>query len=121
MSNRQSKRSPNVIIRGQAVDDFIQMVVNAWAVEYPERAASYRELIKKEYENLFKPSGVSKEGNLAYTGHIPAELFYVIEAHHYGFFNSPDNMNRFYKVVMGQYRPQCKNNFHYIDRRNDRE
>lgn len=117
MNSSRAKRSPNVLIRGQAAEEFVETVWNAWCAEYPEHAGAYKALIMREYENLHKPSGVSKEGNLAYTGHIPAEIFYAIEAHHFGFFNEPGNMDKFYRIAMGQYRPKCSNNFHYIDRR----
>jgi len=117
------QKTPNILIKGQATEDFIMTVFNAWAREYPRDAAIYKDMCKREFENLYKPSGMSKDGMLAYKAQVPADLYIIIEAHLPGFFRDKKNAAIFYKVAMGRYLPGVtkRKDFHFIDKTETKE
>lgn len=111
----------DVLVRNKAAEDFLTTVISAWAREFPEEAESFRQHVKRKHEALIHPSGLSRGGLLGYAGDIPVKIWYVVEAHHYGFFRNPRNVRLAHRLLMGPFVPGGARNFHYIDRRKGNE
>ena len=103
-------------MKNQAVDAWIDMAIDAWANEYPDRAKIYRRMVADRASQLVSTSGVTRGGTMAYTGMVPAELFIVIQRKFPDFFQTPRHVERFYKIMLGHHKPKPGRNFFLIER-----
>lgn len=95
----------NILFKKKSVRDFVENVAIAWKAKFPARAKAYKKLIKEDLDAQVNASGMTKGGNLRYTGAIPTDVFYVIERKIPGFFNSPEKLKIFQDMFMGNMRP----------------
>jgi len=95
----------HVYLKNKGVRDYLENVAWAWRAKYPKRAARYKQLLAEEKKALVNPTGMSKDGNLKYTGMIPQDVFIVIERKHVNFFKNPNNMRIFQEIFMKTYAP----------------
>lgn len=102
-------------MRGQAAEEMVYDVLQAWAKDKPLHAKEFRELIQQEYEALVTSTGMSRDGHFAYRGQIPMDVYIVIEGKVPGFLRDPKNLILVHKMCMGKYMPKARK-VHIIDR-----
>jgi len=96
----------HIHFKGKGVRDFLENVALAWKARYPQRAKEYLRVLKQEQTVLVNPTGMSKKGNLRYTGAIPEDIFTLLENKYPYFFRSPQNMRAFQDVFMQGFAPE---------------
>lgn len=110
------KNAHGVIVKGKAVEDQIEEWLRIWKRDKPWEFQEYLELLQREYQSLWTPSGMSRDRTMAYRGMIPQDLFIMIEATFPNYLKDPKNLMRVHRQVMGDFRPRPGRNFHVIER-----
>jgi len=101
-------KDPSILIKGAGVVEWLEMLWKAWSEKFPQRAAAYAEYVKRRREQLWQPTGMSRDGTMAYEGAIPADIYIVITAKYPDFFNTPTNYELALKVFCGDHRPKSR-------------
>ena len=95
-----------IIVKNQALNQWLENVALAWRAKFPERAAMYADLLRVRLESLASPTGMSPDGNIQYKAEVPQELYWVINQRIPDFFRSPANVRKFQEYFMGDLAPK---------------
>jgi len=94
--------APNLFVRGQGIEDELKRIWQRWCRAFPHDAAVYMDQVKRERQQLYVSSGMSKEGTFAYTGSIPDRIYFVILHRWPDFFKDPKNLMTAQRIFMGE-------------------
>lgn len=99
--------APNVLIRGKALDEWLEAACLAWARAFPDQFATWRQFCAEKQRALVCANGMSRDGLMAYEGSIPTAIF-NLACMKLGadFWEDPENMKKAIKLLMGEYRPE---------------
>jgi len=97
----------NVLVKGKALEEIVDFFLKLWQQAKPREFAQYIEILKEQKETLIVPSGMSRDGNMAFRGVIPTDLYIVLAHRCPGIWDDPKNVNLVQKLVMGDYRPKA--------------
>lgn len=92
----------NLFVKNQGLEVELRRIWEVWAQRFPTDAANYLALVQQQRKQLWVSSGMSKEGNFAYTGRIPFLLHHLIERRWPGFFRDPKNYMAALRIFMGE-------------------
>jgi hypothetical protein len=102
--------APNIWIKDKGVEAYLERIFTIWARDCPAAYEEFLIALRAEYESLWTPSGMSKEGSMALKGIIPQDVYIVIEGKYPGFFRDPRNLYLAHRIMMGDYatRPRSR-------------
>lgn len=99
--------APNILIKGKAVDEWLEAACLAWARAFPDQFATWRQFCQEKQRALVNPNGMSRQGTCAYEGSIPTAIFTLARVKlGADFWEEPEHMKKAIKLLMGEYRPE---------------
>ncbi|MFA4972383.1 MAG: hypothetical protein WC683_07200 [bacterium] len=107
----------NIWIKDQATDREVERIIKIWIRDRPQHAAAFYEMVKREYETLFRSNGMSKDGQFAYRGQIPTDVFIILERMFPGFLKTPRGLIKVHNILMEEFLPKPDKKFHIISRK----
>jgi len=93
----------HIYFKNKGVEDFLTNVAIAWKAKYPQLAKLYKEVLEEDKRGLVNASGMSKEGNVMFSGSVPADVFVLITRKYPHFFRNPQNLRKFQEIFCGGY------------------
>lgn len=96
----------HIHFKRKGVEDYLKKIALAWRAKFPQRAKAYEEVLKDDKKGMVNPSGMSKCGNLRFTGAVPVDVFHVIIRKYPYFFRDPKNVRTFQEIFLGKYAPE---------------
>lgn len=113
--------APEIFVKHQGLEEELKNLWKAWAKAFPSDAAAYIAKVQARRQQLWVSSGMSRDGQFAYTGMIPDRLYFAIVHKWPDFFRDPKNLMTAQRIWMGEDNlPKERRNFHIIDRRGEK-
>lgn len=95
-----------ILVKNQARDKELARILEIWKRDRPNDYSAYMDLIREQYETLWRPDGMSKCRTLAYTGQIPFDVFLVLERRFPELLKEPSGLIKVQRLLMGEYAPE---------------